>query len=67
MNPTQPTTTEETTTKQAETTTKSAAKAAKKNTAKSPSTGHTGAATGAVLCGAALLALTAAKRKHTEE
>ena len=67
VNPTQPATTEETTTKQAETTTKSAAKAAKKNTAKSPSTGHTGAATGAVLCGAALLALTAAKRKHTEE
>lgn len=67
VNPTQPTTTEETTTKQAETTTKSAAKAAKKDTAKSPSTGHTGAAAGALLCGAALLALTAAKRKHTEE
>lgn len=67
VNPTQPTTTEETTTKQAETTTKSAAKAAKKNTAKSPSTGHTGAAAGALLCGAALLVLTAAKRKHTEE
>ena len=62
--PTEPTTAKETTTKQAETTTKSAAK---KNTAKSPSTGHTGAAIGAVLCGAALLALTAAKRKHTKE
>ena len=60
VNPTQPTTTEETTTK-------STAKAAKKSTAKSPSTGHTGAAAGALLCGAALLALTAAKRKHTEE
>ena len=42
-------------------------KVAKKNTTKSPSTGHTGAAAGALLCGAALLALTAAKRKHTEE
>ena len=66
VNPTEPTTAKETTTKQTETTTKSA-KAAKKNTAKSPSTGHTGAAAGALLCGAALLALTAAKRKHTEE
>lgn len=65
--PTEPTTAKETTTKQAEITTKSAAKAAKKNTAKSPSTGHTGAAAGALLCGAVLLALTAAKRKHTEE
>lgn len=65
--PTEPTTAKETTTKQTETTTKSAAKAAKKNTAKSPSTGHTGAAAGALLCGAALLVLTAAKRKHTEE
>jgi len=64
VNPTQPTTTKETTTKQAETTTKSAAK---KSTAKSPSTGHTGAAAGALLCGAALLALTAAKRKQTEK
>ena len=44
-----------------------AAKAAKKSTAKSPSTGHTGAAAGALMCTAALLALTAAKRKHTEE
>ena len=64
--PTEPTTAKETTTKQTETTTKSA-KAAKKSTTKSPSTGHTGAATGAVLCGAALLVLTAAKRKQTEE
>lgn len=64
--PTQPTTAKETTTKQTETTTKSA-KAAKKSTAKSPSTGHTGATAGALLCGAALLVLTAAKRKQTEK